>query len=304
MARVKVSFTQRFADSRRILREAFAFVGNHRDLMVFPFLGMILTFAFIVAPLVYVMTARPEWLIGWAGEHLAESPWLAALGIFLIFPLTYPISVLAAMLNAALAYAAYERMDGNECSLGDAWARAKEMAGPIARWTLVAMLVGGILAVIGQLLDRLRLVPWLGQVVQAIGAFAFAAATFFVIPIMVVQKERQATEAVKESVSMARDQWGKSVAGMVTIGLAVMVPVMIFMFLMMPIPILFALGGSFVTSLIIWGATMFLVVIVMVTIMGALQVVYQVGLYRYAKGLEGGPFTERTLVEPWKPYQG
>lgn len=247
----------------------------------------------------------------WLGLPAYVMPFL----FLILLPLLYPVMVLASLFNAALVFAAHERMNGRKGRKRAAWKRAVGQLGPIARFNLLAMLVAGILAIIGQLLDKLRLVPYIGQALNVVGSLAWAAASFFVIPILVVEREEKAFAALRSSAALARTQWGKTTAGVVTIALAVMVPLLVLVLLfaapMMVLPwIAFALDApslldAIVPVMIVMAGLFVVAALVIGMVSGAFGALYQTALYRYAKtGKVSGPYTKQTLVDAWAPYRG
>lgn len=304
MARVRVPFRQRYATSRAIFGQAWRLMRTQRDLWVFPILGLVALLAVMVPFLLLVLFRSEGWLL--PAVH-ALGPW-APLAVFVALPLFYPFAVLASLFNAALCFAAHERMEGRPGGKREAWRRALAQLGPIARFNLVAMLVSGALAFVGQILDKLRLVPYLGQAFQAVGAFAWATASYFVIPMLVVEGERSALGALRSSVAVARTQWGKATAGVVTLGLVLMVPMLVALFLVfMPVMLLLPLvlhGFSFFVVTGIVAGAFILGTLTLSMMAGAMGVLYQTALYRYARtGKVAGPFTGATLVDAWAPYR-
>jgi hypothetical protein len=305
-AQVKVPFRERYRTSRAIFGQAMRMLRSERDLWLFPILGtltMVLAISFPVA-LVSTWLSRSGVLAG------VPSPWVAPLMVLIFLPLTYPVAVFVSLLNSALCFAAHQRMAGKSCTRSQAWRRAWGQLGPIARFNLIAMLVSGLLQVLGLILNKLRIVPYLGTVVQALGAFTWAAAAYFVIPILVVERQGRSVEAIRNSATIARAQWGKTTAGLVTVGLAVMVPLVILMLVMFPL--MFALISTadsrnpyaFLVPMFTMLAIFLLVTLVLAAVASAAATLYQTALYRYARtGKVSGPFTQATLVDAWAPYR-
>jgi hypothetical protein len=301
---VRVPFRARYATSRAIFGQAWRLMRTQRDLWVFPILGLVAMLVAVVPLLLLAFFRSGGWLR--PAVHVL-GPW-APLAVFVVLPLFYPFAVLASLFNAALCFAAHERMEGRPGGKREAWRRALAQLGPIARFNLVAMLVSGALAFVGQLLDKLRLVPYLGQAFQALGAFAWATASYFVIPVLVVEGERSALGALRSSVAVARTQWGKATAGVVTIGLVLMVPMLVATFaVLMPLTMLLPLwlhGLSFLVATGVLVGTFLVLMMTMAMLAGAMGVLYQTALYRYARtGKVAGPFTGATLVDAWAPYR-
>ena len=313
MARVKVPFRERYRTSRLIFRQSLQMMRRERDLWWFPAVATVVMLAVIV-PLGWLgFMAGTQWL----GPAFLDLPaWAMPFLFLLLLPVMYPFMVLAGLLNAALQFAAHERMNGRPCTKRQAWRRALSCLGPIARFNLIAMLVTGILGVVGQLLDKLRIVPWLGQAVQAAGTFAWAVAAYFVIPVIVVERERSAIAALRASTALARSQWGKATAGIVTVGLFVLVPFLLLMvpaiLAMLVVPLGLAAGwippdAFFTVMMVVLWSSLGLLMLGLMAVMllsGMVGALYQVGLYAFARtGKVLAPYSTQTLADAWAPYR-
>lgn len=300
--RVKVPFRQRYADSRRIAKETLRLVNAERDLWVFPIVSAL---AFLVAIL-----AASFWMFNFIDELVflgTSVPMRIAAGTLVMGIPFLPIAILVSLLNAAYAWALYQRMEGRDATPRQAWARAWAHMGVIVRFQLIAMVVSGVLAVVGQFLAKLQWIPGVGRVVQTVGTFAWAAAAFFVIPIIVVERERRAWGALTRSAAIGRSQWGKTVAGIVTIALVFLVPFTAIALVGAAIMMYGVDLGQF-TAIMVGMGVMFFALGLMFLVMPlnlALQTTYQTALYRFAvTGRISAPFTVETMHSVWAPYRG
>jgi len=165
-----------------------------------------------------------------------------------------------------------------------------------------------VLAVIGQVLDKLRLVPYLGQALQVAGMYAWALASFFVVPVLVVQREATAIGSLRQSVALASKQWGKATSGIVTIGLVAgaLAVILLLVIFALGIPLMASMAGD-VAAWVPLAAVfvpVFLVVAVLMAVQGAATTAYQAALYRYARsGKVPRGFTRASLVDPWDAYR-
>lgn len=301
----RVPFGQRYRTSRQIFAEAWTLMRGERDLWRFPVasgLVFVVAMTAILVPFQSLVLGR-DWSVS------PQVVGLVAIPVLLV--LFLPVGFLVALLNSAYAFGLHERLAGRDTSAAAAWARARAHAGPIFRFTLIGALVGGVLAVVGQVLDKLRLVPYLGSILQVVGAYAWAVAAFFVIPIIVVEREASASEAVRRSVALARTTWGRSTAGIVTINLAVMVPMGILLGLFMLL--VFGSIASEATGVgpgVLWPvlvaatALMLVGLCALMVVSQAANLAYQVALYQTQRtGHVPLPFTPDTLVDAWAPYR-
>lgn len=308
--RPRVPWTTRYRTSRTIFKQSLEALGRERDLWVFPILsGLLLILA--VGGLIGLASGASA--AGWFGMPWGlTAPWGQILVGLAVLPLFYPVAVLSSALNAALAYALFLRASGSSCTRRGAWQAARRCLGPIARFNVLGLLVAGVLQVVGQLLESLRLVPFLGRVTQTVGTMAWAVASFFVFPVLVLERERSALGALRESADMARSNWGKAIGGMVTLSLAILVP-------MLALAAAGALASAAVVPLLVaWDPPLgvgiallvvpWLLVLLGVMALSMLQQAaltsYQTALYRYTRFDEiTAPYTRATLVDAWGPYR-
>ncbi|HLF16628.1 MAG TPA: DUF6159 family protein, partial [Candidatus Thermoplasmatota archaeon] len=140
------------------------------------------------------------------------------------------------------------------------------------------------------------------------GFLGWAAASYFVFPILAVERERSALAALRGSAAIARKQWGKTTAGILTLGLAVMVP-MVVVSLVLGMAFMAAMtsaldGGPGRLYLFAYLGTTLAVMVGGMAVSQAATTAYQTALYRYAKTRRiPAPFDRATLVDAWKPYR-
>jgi hypothetical protein len=98
---------------------------------------------------------------------------------------------------------ATERLRGGDPTVGSALSAAARRLGPILMWALVAATVGTILRSIQQP------VGFVGKIVVALAGAAWSLATFFIVPVLVLE-ERSVADSFKRSVSIFKTTWGES----------------------------------------------------------------------------------------------
>lgn len=298
--------------SRQILKQTMRTMRDHKDL--YPLIGLgMLAFLAGFAAIMGVMYA----VGGFDVDTSAAFPMLGQLPALAIGSIAFvPFVLLMGRYQMAFAFALFQRLNGRACSRRDALQRANGLMGSYLRWTLIASLAGFVISLLGVVVDRFRWIPGLGSLIQIVGVFGWATAAFFVIPIIIVERERSATEALRRSTGIARRQWGKSVTGIVTVSLVVMVPMMIvlfalmglFMFALFNVAALTAATGDG-AALLAWIMPVFFGIVILVagvasTISMFLQGAYQVILYAYDRtGKILGAFGPETVVEPWMAYR-
>ncbi|MDD1668591.1 MAG: DUF6159 family protein, partial [Methanomicrobiales archaeon] len=173
--------------------------------------------------------------------------------------------------NAALVSCVHSLLQGKETSLGDGISHAVRHVGSILVWALVAATVGIILRFIG---ERGGII---GRIAVAIVGGIWSFVTIFVVPILVIE-DKGVADAVKESVALFRKTWGESVVGSVSIGIIFGAVAALGVFVVLAAGLLGGLSG-FLLAL----ALLFLLITVLAVISSAMQGIFVVALYTYAK---------------------
>lgn len=181
--------------------------------------------------------------------------------------------------NAALVSCALEAHAGKEPSVLRGLGAAVGRLPQILMWSIVAATVGMILNAIQSFLrDKLG---FLGSLIGGLGELAWAAMTYFVVPVLVVDGVDPIT-AVKRSLETLRRTWGEAVGGRG--GLAI-----VCMLLLLPVLVLIGIATAISASsgagpaVIISLATLAVIYLVVIsTVFAALATIFSAGVYIYA----------------------
>jgi Family of unknown function (DUF6159) len=210
-------------------------------------------------------------------------------GYVLIALAYFVLAYVTIFFNTGLVWAANERLDGGDPSLGSALAAARERAGVILPWALVSATVSLIIRAIEERAG------FLGRIVVGLIGMAWSLVTFLVLPLIVLEGVSVGT-AIKESASMFKRTWGENVIGQGGIGVVALLAILA------ALPVAILLFATGITAVIV--ATMVLGVIWIVGVMivtSALGVVFQTALYRYASSGTVPPgFTEDQIAGAFK----
>ena len=169
----------------------------------------------------------------------------------------------------------------------------------ILMWSLVAATVGMILNAIQSFLrDKLG---FLGSLIGSLGELAWAAMTYFVVPILVVDGVDPVT-AVKRSLEHLRRTWGEAVGGRG--GLAI-----VCMLLLLPAPFLIGLGAAVSTSsgtgpivIATLGVLAAVYLVVITIVFSALGAIFSSAVYVYATtGKAPGAIDPQLLQSAFRP---
>jgi len=239
-----------------------------KELLVFPLLSGVACFLVLAsfAGGLYAAGFRPR-----DPEHIEAGYWLL---LFLYYFVNYFIIV---FFNCALVACAMIRFGGGNPTVAEGLRAARERLGLIAAWALVAATLGVILQAIEER------VGFLGKIVIAVLGAVWTIATFFVVPVLVVENLGP-VDAAKRSVEIVKEAWGESIVGNVGIGLLTFLAIL---FLVVPCGFLtLALAikaGSIAVA--IGGGVLTVALLVAITLVSsALTSILLGALYLFATG--------------------
>lgn len=185
------------------------------------------------------------------------------LPFFLMYVASYAIGI---FFQAAVVAGATERMRGGDPTVRSALSAAARRIGPILMWAVVAGTVGMVIRAIH---DR---VGFVGKIVAGLIGAAWSLATFFVVPVLVLE-ERSIAESFTRSVGVFRRTWGETVVGGASLGVAAMCA---WVTLVAIVGLLAYVVG--IAALVVFGVG----AIFLAVFFSALQGVYVASLFRYA----------------------
>jgi hypothetical protein len=171
--------------------------------------------------------------------------------------------------NAALVFAADERMRGGNPTLGSALRGAASRAGQILPWAIVSATVSLILR---SLQERGGI---FARIAAGFAGMAWSLVTFLVLPVLVIEG-LSVGKAIKRSSELFRRAWGEQVianAGIGLVGLAAVIAGL-------PVLLLAATGIGVLTVIGIVAFAAWVALVLCVTT--ALSGVFQTALYHYA----------------------
>jgi hypothetical protein len=174
--------------------------------------------------------------------------------------------------NSALISCALMRFNGGEPTLGDGFRAAAARLPQILAWSLVSATVGMILKMIENANERV------GEFISAILGTAWTIMTFFVVPVLVVEKLGP-IDAIKRSISLLKKAWGEALIGGIGLGLFKLL-------LALPGILLVFVGGALLSSSVALGVGVIgagILYLLGVALVGAaLDAIYLGALYQYA----------------------
>ncbi len=265
-----------------LTKKSWGLVRDHPSLIRFPLYGAIAT------TLLAIVFLGP-------GLYLFDQDELAG-AIPLIVIGVYVLSVVGFYFSVGLAAAADMIFRGQEATVGDGLAVARERFSQICGWAAISTAISVVMGV----LENQGGIG--GQIAARLVGMAWSLVTFLAVPVIAIEGTGP-VETLKRSASMFRQRWGQQITGNVAIGAA------IFLIGVLPAAVLIV-GG-----LLLWSSASFLgallvvvgalVLAIALLLSKALSGVFGVALYRYAlDGETVGGFTKEELESAVKSKRG
>jgi hypothetical protein len=198
----------RIAASFDLARSSWLVLRRDKRLVLFPALSgigcLLVTISFAV-PLAVV--AAKGGFDG-VGDDRHPPAWTYAVA-FAFYFCNYFVIVFC---NAALISCALVRFGGEEPVLADGFRAAAARLPQILAWSLVSATVGVVLKVVENAHEKA------GQFVSALLGTAWTVVTYFVVPVLVVEKVGP-MQAVRRSLTILKSTWGEALVGHWGLGL-------------------------------------------------------------------------------------
>ena len=257
---------QKFSNTWSLMSASWEVLKKDREMLIFPLISGICSLLLLVS------FALPVFLSGswqnFGGETSGDTQVIYYLLLFAFYFCNYFIIV---FFNSAVVSCATIRMRGGDPTVSDGLHASTARLPLIAGWALVAATVGIVLRIIE---DRSKNI---GKIVASLLGTAWTLASFFVVPIMVVENINP-LDALKKSASMFKRTWGEQIIGNFSFGL-------VFFVLGIPAFLLFLLGivsGS-IAMLVVFIILAAIYLIVLALVQSTLQTIFQAALYFYSQ---------------------
>lgn len=258
-----------------------------KKLLVFPLLSG------IACVLVLVSFAVPLFATGFAAELAQDGPngneGNNIVGIAVLFAFYLANYFVIVFFNSALVACAFVRLQGGEPTLGMGLNAAMNRLPQIFGWAVVAACVGTILQVIESRSEKF------GAIVASLLGMAWSIVTFFVIPVIVIEKSGP-IKALQRSTAILRKSWGESLTanfGVSTIAFLLSLPAIVGVVAGGAL----AAGGNVVLGVAIVGLSI-LALLAVSLVSSAMIAILLAALYLYATTSRvPGAFDERLLAD-------
>jgi hypothetical protein len=265
-----------------LTKKSWALLNGHRELIRFPLYGAIAT------TLLAVVTLGP-------GLYLLDQDSLAG-AIPLLVIGVYVLSVVGFYFSVGLAACADMIFRGQEATVGDGLAVARDRFSQICGWAAVSTAISVLMGV----LENQGGIG--GQIAARLVGMAWSLVTFLAVPVIAIEGTGP-IETLKRSASMFKQRWGQQITGNIAIGGAV------FLFGLLPALLLIVAGVLLWSSASFLGALLVVIgalaLAIAALIQRALSGIFGVALYRYALDGEAvGGFTAEELESAVKAKGG
>jgi hypothetical protein len=266
----------RISRSWELTRQSWQVLRADKHLMVFPLISAICIT--IVSVSMFIPAALMVGLF--SGEHAPKNAQDIDGGtraiffgmMFLLYFFTFSIGT---FFNAALIACAMNRFNGEDSSAKAGLAVAVKRLPQILAWALVNATVGVLLQMLKERAG------WIGRIVLGFVGMAWAVATFFVTPVLVVEGVGP-IKAVKRSMEVLKKTWGESLVSQVGVGAAMGLIAFgtLMVFVGVGLGLTFATGSPWPIAVL--GPLGLLAMMLVVLVGSTLKMILVAACYRYA----------------------
>lgn len=269
-----------------LIKQSFVVLKSDKEMMWLPVLSSLFCLAatVIVFGIGFLLVLPPgPFPRGVALQNLMQQQMLPY--VFLFYVVTFSIST---YFNVALVSIASNRLAGGHATLNDGLQTAWKRKWSILQWALLAATVGMVLATLE------RRLGFVGRIVIRITGFVWTLASFFVVPLLVVE-DMGPVEALHRSAQIVRKRWGEEVVGGISFG--------IFSLLAVPAVLLPLMGAQWgKTEMFVGWAVAGVYWLLLGIVSSAARGVFVAALYRYATEQKIPPgYDVDDLAGAWQP---
>ena len=214
-----------------------------------------------------------------------------ALGTFLSY---FIVSIIVVFWNAAIVASAYERLTtGRNPSFSYGIKQAMKCLPQIFAWGLISGTVGLIVSFFESMASSDNLIAsLLGSIIASLIRFAWWMTTFFVIPIIVLEKNG-VFESMKESPELFQKTWGENIVASLGTGIINFLVILFIIIICLPLLLLGEIGLALGFIIIVAGITLSSLFFT------ACDAVNRASMYYYATTGEEVPLAQKYGLDVW-----
>ena len=271
----------------QIIKLSWRVLQLDRELIVFPILGA-LGAAVVAGILAGIFGAADRFADAAEGQFGGVD---VALTLIAYFTALYVVI----FCNSALVAAARERLEGGDPNVASGFRAVRGMWLAILGWTLITGTVGLILQALQAAAQNQEspVARIVGQILVAIVGAIWAYITFFVIPVLVVERIGP-IEAIRRSSRLLKSSWGEQITANFSFGLLYLVAALV------------AAIPAIVLALVAPAAIAVIVGVVLVGLaiaaVSAMEGIFKAALYEWVSVGKGSEWFDTALLrEAWSP---
>jgi hypothetical protein len=260
--------------SIELVKTSWRILMENKKLLVFPLLSGIVTLIVIatfILPLIFSQGAL----------SLETNSVTGIILLFLFYLVSYFVVI---FFNVGLISCVNAKLHGKNMTIGEGLSAAVKHLGAILAWAIIAATVGLVLRLIEER------VGFLGQIAAGLVGGIWSLVTMFVVPVLIFE-EKGVFDAMKGSLGLFRKTWGESVVGSLSIGL------IFFVIGIVGFLLVFATLFINFTVFVVAGALFIVLIAILAILASAMQGIFVVALYTYAKTGQVPTAFNRELVE-------
>jgi hypothetical protein len=273
-------------------KQSWGALRQNRQLVVFPFISMVMLTILLL--LLLVPVAGWVRLILDTGEVTQAQVWAGVGGVFLFYLVASTIVIFS---NVALTGASLKLIAGEKATVSDGLRIASSHFGKIIGYALISATVGVVIRFLirfGREADNI-IVKILSIVVGSTLAATWSLGVFFAIPVMIFE-DLSVRDALKRGVAIFKKTWGEGFTGDIAIGGFSCLVNLLILIVGSGLAAIGVVGGM--TTLIILGILVVVFgIIVSDLLYGAVNGIFQASLYHFAVTGNAGPFIDTQLAE-------
>jgi hypothetical protein len=278
----------RFFTGFSAARSCWEILREDKKLLLFPLISGIACLVVLLSFVLPLAVIQPQALMVLFDDDpraaAGQVPWWAWLLLFAFYFCNYFVIY---FFNAALIHCALFRFRGIPTSVDDGLWAATRCLPQILAWSFVSATVGLLLKAIESSNERA------GQFISAIAGTAWSIVTYFVVPVLIVEKVGP-FEAIKRSARILKDTWGEALGG--RIGISWFLLPFWLIGIVLGVAGFFLLGPALPLGVLLLAvAVIYMIVLGLVS--SALETILLSGLYLYATQGEVPARMDRSVLK-------
>jgi Family of unknown function (DUF6159) len=261
----------KLSNSFALARSSWSVLCTDKKLLIFPVLSGIaclMVMASFAAPVLLLIMQNPQ-----RDFDFDKLP--PALSYGLLFAFYFLSYFVVIFFNSALTSCALIRFNGGEPTIGAGLQAAVARLPQILAWTLVAATVGILLKLVENAHEQV------GKFISSILGTAWSVITFFVVPVLVVEKVGPFA-ALGRSVAILKRTWGEALIGNFGLGLFTVVLAIPFVLLLIVAGMLFGAAPDLLPVALLVLALAVVYFLLLMAVSSAMNNIFVAAVYEFA----------------------